>query len=116
MKRKSPLDRSTPLKQRTRLRPVSDRRRKRDRNYNVSRAAVYERGGGRCEHVDQVTGVRCPGFIEQVHHIAGRLGPDPHRMDNLVGLCAWHHDLVHANPGWARSVGLMRSRLGGDAA
>ena len=102
-----------PRERRKPINPVSKRRRKRDRDYNVQRARVFERAGGRCE-LDPGGG-RCQAPMHDVHHIEGRLGPDPHRLDNLLGLCRWHHDLVHANPEWARAVGAMRSRLGGAA-
>jgi 5-methylcytosine-specific restriction endonuclease McrA len=86
------------------VKAVSDRRRKRDAVYPARRREVFERGGGVCEWcgIDEMT---------DVHHIAGRGGPDPHRLDNLVGLDAECHRRVHAEPEWARSVGLMRSRV-----
>jgi 5-methylcytosine-specific restriction endonuclease McrA len=87
------------------MRSVSDRRRKRDRTYPAARQHVWERAGGVCEHC-----LAAP--CEQVHHIAGRGGPDPHRLDNLIGLCEACHRRAHGEPEWARSVGLMRSRLG----
>lgn len=99
---------------RTRLRPVSSKRRKRDRNYPEARRLTFQRANGRCEVF--IDGVRCPLGCEQVHHLAGRGGPDPHRLDNLLGVCRWHHDLIHANPEWARHYGLMVSRHGGGAA
>ena len=94
---------------RTRMNAVSDRRRKRDAVYPERRRQVYARGNGMCEHCELRP-------IMAVHHIAGRGGPDPHRLDNLVGLCATVgevegcHERAHAHPEWARSVGLMRSR------
>lgn len=48
----------------------------------------------------------------EVHHLAGRGGPDPHRLENLIGLCGPCHARAHAEPEWARSVGLMRGRIG----
>ena len=126
--RRTPLARTSGLartgmpRERRPLRPVSKRRRKRDKGYNRQRERVFERAGGQCElfvhaglkeYGDGLS--RCPSPMDDVHHIGGRLGPDPHRLDNLLGLCRWHHDLVHANPEWARAVGAMRSRLGGAA-
>jgi 5-methylcytosine-specific restriction endonuclease McrA len=86
------------------MRSVSDRRRKRDATYPARRREVFERSGGVCEHC-----LAAP--CEQVHHIAGRGGPDPHALSNLIGLCAADHERAHREPEWARSVGLMRSRL-----
>lgn len=85
------------------MKAVSDKRRKRDAVYAKRRLKVYERANGLCEFCRAAA-------CEQVHHIAGRGGPDPHRLDNLVGLCAGCHRDAHANPAWAREVGLMRSR------
>ena len=85
------------------MRSVSDRRRKRDAVYPARRQQVWERGNGMCEWCGMAA-------MTDVHHIAGRGGPDPHRLENLVGLDAECHRRVHAEPEWARSVGLMRSR------
>jgi len=85
------------------MRAVSDRRRKRDAVYAKRREQVWERGGGLCEHCKAAP-------MQEVHHISGRGGPDPHRLENLVGLCTPDHWKVHGNPEWARSVGLMASR------
>jgi 5-methylcytosine-specific restriction endonuclease McrA len=88
------------------VRAVSDRRRKRDAVYPARRREqVWERAGGVCEF--------CRGAeMTDVHHLAGRGGPDPHRLGNLIGLCAGCHRRAHAKPVWARQVGLSRSRLG----
>jgi 5-methylcytosine-specific restriction endonuclease McrA len=86
------------------VRAVSDRRRKRDAVYPERRQRVWERGNGMCEHCGMAA-------MESVHHIAGRGGADPHRLSNLVGLCEGCHRRAHAEPVWAREVGLMRSRL-----
>lgn len=85
------------------MRGVSARRRRRDAVYGERRWQVWERSGGVCEWC-------LAGACEQVHHVAGRGGSDPHRLSNLVGLCASCHERVHREPEWARSVGLMRSR------
>jgi 5-methylcytosine-specific restriction endonuclease McrA len=89
------------------VRAVSSRRRKRDAVYPERRRQVWERAGGVCEfcHAAPVT---------DVHHLAGRVaarGVDPHRLDNLIGLCEPCHRRAHEQPEWAREVGLMRSRL-----
>ena len=90
------------------MRAVSDKRRKRDGIYATRRVEVWERGDGVCEfcHAADMT---------DVHHIAGRGGADPHRLSNLIGLCSGCHRRAHGEPEWARSVGLMRTRLGKSA-
>jgi 5-methylcytosine-specific restriction endonuclease McrA len=85
------------------VKAVSDRRRRRDAVYPQRREQVWERGNGMCEHCLMAA-------MGEVHHIAGRGGDDPHRLSNLVGLCAGCHARAHGEPEWARSVGLMRSR------
>jgi len=87
------------------VKQVSDRRRKRDAVYSQRRRDVHERGDGVCEFCRAAN-------MTEVHHLAGRVGPDPHRLDNLIGLCAPCHRRAHSEPVWARSVGLSRSRIG----
>ena len=87
------------------MKAVSDRRRKRDAVYGQRRVQVFERGDGVCEFCRAAE-------MTDVHHVEGRVGPDPHRMENLIGLCQPCHRRAHGEPEWARSVGLMRSRLG----
>ena len=87
------------------MRAVSDKRRKRDAVYPERRRQVFERGDGVCEHCRA-------GAMGSVHHIAGRRIADAHALSNLIGLCEPCHRRAHAEPEWARSVGLMRTRLG----
>lgn len=89
---------------RSRVNAVSSRRRKRDAVYPERREQVWFRSGGVCEccHAAEVT---------DVHHRAGRGGEDPHRLENLVGLCRPCHERAHREPVWARSVGVSVSRL-----
>ena len=86
------------------MKPVSDKRRKRDAVYPQRREEVWERGNGMCEFCHMAA-------MGSVHHIEGRLGPDPHRLGNLIGLCERCHTRAHGNPVWALEVGLMRHRL-----
>lgn len=107
LRRRTPLRRTGALRRTGRLRPVSDRRRTRDAVYPSSRRAVYERAAGMCEA--RVGGV-CEGPGWQVHHIAGRGGPDPHRLENLLLMCGPCHRWVHAHPAAAYAAGLMAHR------
>ncbi len=93
---------------RSRINPVSARRRNRDKNYPEARRRVYDRCEGVCEAMwHPACNLRC----EHVHHIAGRGGPDPHRLSNLLGVCHRCHDHIHANPREATQRGYLRSRL-----
>ena len=102
----------TPLKRTGRISPVSKRRRARDASYPSSRTAIYERAEGMCEARCTTS---CAGDGHQVHHVAGRGGPDPHRLDNLKLVCAACHEWVHQHPEAARRQGLMATRHGGAA-
>ena len=95
------------------LRPVSDKRRKRDAAYPKARAAAYERAEGRCEAPSHAAG--CNGRAEECHHVAGRGGPDPHRLDNLKALSSVCHTYATEHPLWAYDTGVSRRRLGGAA-
>lgn len=98
---------------RTRIRPVSRKRQQRDKPYKAAREQVWRRAGGSCEFV--MDDVKCWQPMECVHHIAGRVGPDPHRLSNLLGLCNAHHQFIHSEPEVSRAYGWMRSRHGGQA-
>lgn len=119
--KRTPLKRRTPLRQtgtdiprkRTRMRQVSDKRRKRDQEYPAARDYVMTRSRGFCEARIHADG--CSQKVEQVHHIAGRGGDNPHHPDNLLGVSSQCHALIHAEPGRSYRLGLMRSRLEGDA-
>ena len=94
------------------MRQVSARRRRRDAGYPAARLAVWDRSGGLCE---AAVSNRCSGRCEQVHHRAGRGGPNPHDLGNLVGLCAGCHEWVHGHPVLARELGWMVSRLASES-
>lgn len=89
-------------------------RRERDRDYPAQREKVLDRSQGFCEARLE----DCTGLCEQVHHLAGRGGPDPHRVaddwrsadNNLLGVCGQCHRDIHNWPKAAREAGLMRSR------
>ena len=92
---------------RSRMRQVSPKRRARDRTYPAARQAVWERAAGWCEAaIDPV----CTGDMVDVHHKAGRLGPDPHALENLLGLCRACHDWIGAHPAESYRRGFMVRR------
>lgn len=91
------------------LRAVSSRRISRDAAYPSSRRAIYDRADGMCE---AMCNDRCQRYGHQVHHLAGRSGPDPHRLDNLLLCCRPCHDHIHANPALSYDRGWMVRRNG----
>lgn len=109
--KRSPLRRRTPLRnggtglRRTPLKPRSKRQRKRDQEYPVVRVQALIRDKGRCQREG------CCAEATDVHHRRGRVGADLTDLELLVSLCRSCHDECHANPAWARSVGLMVRRV-----
>jgi hypothetical protein len=95
---------------RTRIRPMSAKRRKRDAALPREREAAYARSQGRCEA--PVHAIRCNGRAEECHHMAGRRVPDPHRRELLLWLSKACHDAATANGRWAIEAGLSVSRIG----
>lgn len=95
------------------LRPVSRKRQRRDRDYPKARRAVRERAGDVCEF--SMDDFECWQRGEECHHIAGRGGPNPHRLSNLLWLCPSHHRFIHSEPEVSYRYGWMRSRHGGQA-
>ena len=93
---------------RTQMRAVSRKRRSRDAVYPAARRAVFDRADGRCEWCSAAA-------MSEVHHRAGRLGPDPHRLSNLAGLCSDCHRRAHADPAAALAAGVSVSRLSNSA-
>jgi 5-methylcytosine-specific restriction endonuclease McrA len=91
------------------MRLIAASRRKRDAVYQHSRRAIYERAQGMCE---ARCNVKCEISGWQVHHIAGREGSDPHRLENLLLVCASCHRFIHDQPAIAYRRGWMRRRNG----
>lgn len=75
-------------------------------NYTDACAEVDRRSGGACE-----CGRGCGLRANVHHHIAGRVGTDPHRPSNLLHLADECHRRIHANPRQSYKDGTMRSRL-----
>lgn len=73
-------------------------------DYQSQRLTAYARDKGRC--------VVCLGHGQQCHHRQGRGGKDPHRLSNLLTVCAEDHRRIHGNPAWAYENGYMVPRLG----
>ena len=58
--------------------------------------AVSTQQGGRC--------IFCEKEIENFHHIIPRCKRGSNTIDNIVGLCAKHHDLVHKDNKWEEKL------------
>lgn len=90
---------------RTRLKPMSVKRRRRNEEYRKVRDTVAERE--LCEA--QVSGV-CRIYGAHAHHILRRSQGGADTPENLAWLCAPCHEWTHQHPEWAKGVGLLRSR------
>lgn len=82
-KRAKPLKRS-PL----RSKPKSDA------EWLKARKVVLKRSEGRCEA--RIRG--CQGQAHQVHHILRRSQGGKHEPSNLLSVCNFCHEHIHANP------------------
>ena len=80
------------------LRRVSKKKARSDREYSVLRKLVLE--GASC--------AVCGGIAECTHHVLPRSRGGKHTVANLLPLCHRDHQLIHANPEWAREKGYLR--------
>lgn len=64
------------------------------------------RAGGAC----QAARPGCAGRGHQAHHLLPRSGGGADHLDNLAWLCEPCHTWVHAHPGIAYRLGLLRRR------
>lgn len=83
------------------------KRKIRDKVYPERRLEAYERANGQCEAL--IT-PQCTRQAEQIHHKAGRGGADPHRLQNLLAVCMYCHNWIHANPSSSYAYGFMETR------
>lgn len=94
---------------RSRLKPVSDKRRSQADEYADAKATAWDRDRGRCQAERSWPEVACGGRLDP-HHIRPvnrfpELRCDP---DNLTTLCRAHHDAAHhEDPVRARALGLL---------
>lgn len=113
MKRSGPLERKTELRRgdpparKTRLRGMSDRRRKELAVLARAQEEARARSGGRCEAV--LLDHRCPGVASEFHHVQPRMRTN-HTAANLLHVCSTAHRTITDNPTLARSLGYARSR------
>ena len=83
------------------------------RRYSTWRQIVMAERG-RCEALN-VPEVECWG-VNCLHHLQLRSQGGPlMERDNVLRLCAAHHDWAHGNPTHAKERGLLRGRNDHDA-
>lgn len=116
LNRRTPLQSGAPLQRRTRLRPVSDKRRaiQRQRRELVDRVLTTR---PRCEVGDIIRGTDrihpCHIWATDVHEPLTRArGGSIIDEDNTLSVCRSCHDWIHHHPSEAQMLGLLRSQYG----
>lgn len=112
--KRTPLKRRTPLKsgggfksggsslKRTRLNPVSKKRRVQNKEYSKVRTA-YIAEHPRCE-------ICTNGRSTDIHHKIGRWGERLADDTFFMALCRECHEQIHKNPTWAYANGYLLKR------
>lgn len=90
---------------RSRIRPVSSKTAKRNREWSKIRKAILERDEETCQYPG------CWDPATDVHHKAGRVGKAFSDPELLVSLCSECHRWTHSHPVEARGLGLMVRRV-----
>jgi len=86
----------------TKIRKLSKKRAKQNREYLILRA----------EHLERFPWCwRCGVMATQIHHKKGRVGDLLTDEKFFVSLCARCHDFVENHPKWAKEQGFSLSRL-----
>lgn len=96
----------TPLQRRTRLKPVSDKKRVRDAELAKARVEVAQRAFGRCE----ANTPACPSREHagvHAHHVRRRSAGGGHGAENLLWVCEAAHAYIHANPAESYDAGWL---------
>ena len=99
--------RRTPIRRHTRLRAVSSKQQTKNTEWVQAREAALDRDQRWpvCPRYD-LPG-ECGGGLH-VHHLRRRSQGGTHDLENLVTLCAWHHDWLHRNVAEAERLGLLK--------
>lgn len=94
---------------RSRLRPLSDKRRAWLDQFEAAKALVIVRSSGFCEVGD------CFRHGTHVHHKKGQRVADANELSNLLHVCTPCHLDIHANPERSYRLGYLKSRVTADA-
>lgn len=99
---RQPLTRKTPLRCHAKLRPVSAKRAKENREYTKKRRMFLE-ANPLCQ-ICQNT------FSSEVHHRFGRIGKMLNDLTGFMAICSYCHRRVHEHPKWARENGFLATK------
>ncbi len=94
----------TPLRRKTRLRQVSEKRAARIASYSDVSRGLRMRSKGACE---ARLSRDCVGRGEQVHHRKLRSQGGRDEWEQLLHVCANCHAAIHCDPALAYSLGLL---------
>ena len=94
---------------RKRIRPVSKRREKLNREYRKLRDEFLR--NRHCECCPVARPGEPPAMAVDVHHTRGRIGKNLLDVTTWKAVCRKCHNLIHDYPYWARCNGMMLSRL-----
>jgi len=113
LKRNKGLDRGTSELKRTRLQPMSKKRRSEAAERRAVVAEAHARDGGRCVAADLVPHVTCWGPLDGDEIVKRSARPGGH-LDaaNVQGLCRAHHSWKDDHPIDAARVGLRPFPVG----
>lgn len=89
----------TPLKRKTRLKPMSAKRMKESKEYSAKRLQFLE-DLPLCEVCQRAKST-------DVHHVEKR-GKNYLRVDTWLATCRPCHDKIHREPDWARQHGYLK--------
>ena len=99
--KRSPLKRKAPLKRGGRLRPVSKKRAKQNKEYSQARME-YLSANSMCEVCGKKAG--------QIHHKRGRFGDRLNKKEYFMAVCMACHNWIHNNPLEAYAKGYLLLR------
>ena len=90
------------------------------KDWTKRKKEVWERGAGKCERIvsprECYPVVRCRSEMHDPHHIVKRSRLRDDRINNLIGLCRLHHDLLdERRVRWGQASQLRSKRLLGAA-
>ncbi|SRR6266478_4633759 len=69
----------------------------RGEDWDARKAELLRRSDGRCEylyHTPPCEGLRCTQDADDPHHVIRRSVRRDDRLENLLALCRFHHDLL----------------------
>lgn len=107
--RRTPLKRSAKPMKRSRLKPVSKRKRESDKVYAKNRQEAIDRVDGLCQGP---LWLRCTCRATTTHHMLHRSQGGTHAVENLLPCCAACHDWLERNPKEAVRMGFTIQRKG----